>query len=226
MLTTQRYLIDCWAVSPAKARKEKQPGIMRDQSANHTETSRITSKEERQPLPPPPNTNSTRPSPPLRHMLQRLRADIPLALSPGPPPIRAHKIPQRQPPPPRQPVIPALQLLQVLIPNQPLLPQMLKQVEIGSRGGEALAKRKVVLGQMRHFGVPGGGSGGGAGVVAARGSPVAERTGDGARGVCAVEVGARVRFPLLSVAGEEVAGEEPEDATVQRGWGGEEVRVD
>lgn len=116
-------------------------------------------------------------------------------------------------------MIPALQLLQILIINQPLLPQMLKEAEIRPRRAKPLAERKVLVSEMIHLELPRGGA------VVARRRPVAQRAAHGARGVFAVEVRGAVRGPLVAVARQVAAVEEPEDAAEEGRLRGE-VRGD
>lgn len=69
-----------------------------------------------------------------------------LPFSPPTSPIRLDKVPR----PPREIMIPTLQLLIVLIIDQPLTPEMMKQAEIGSRRPQRLAEHSVFARKMVH----------------------------------------------------------------------------
>lgn len=54
----------------------------------------------------------------------------------------------------RQVVVPAFQLLQVGIVNEPFLPQMLEQVEVWPRGAQRFAEDRVMVRNVIHPPVP------------------------------------------------------------------------
>lgn len=126
--------------------------------------------------------------------------------APPPPPLhppRHRKILGR----PRQIMIPALQLLQILIINEPLLPQMLKEVEIRPARPQT-RPHEVVPRNMRHARPP-------------RRPPVtraleaevgAHGTRDAARRLLAPEVTEAVDQPFVVVVRDVAAGQEPEGA--------------
>ena len=112
---------------------------------------------------------------------------------------------------PRQIVVSTLQLLQVLVVDQALVPQMLEETEVGSAGVERLAAVEVFVGDVVHPAVPGYDA-----IIAAV-FPVAQRAPDRQWWLLAVKVGGAVGVPFLQVRRDVGALEEPEDAFVD--WG-------
>ncbi|KAH9874945.1 hypothetical protein J1614_004433 [Plenodomus biglobosus] len=126
------------------------------------------------------------------------------------PPIRLDKVCQRA----RQIVISALQLLEVFIINQALLPQVVKEMEVWATGAQRLPPHRVRAGEMLHAGCPG------VGAVRVRGAPVAEGALDAARGLFAAKVREAVCLPVWLRGEEQAAVEEPEGALVDGCAGG------
>ena len=54
----------------------------------------------------------------------------------------------------REVVVPALQLFEVLVVDQTLLPEVLEEVEVWARGAQAFAQGVVVVANMFHPAVP------------------------------------------------------------------------
>ena len=69
-----------------------------------------------------------------------------LRLSPPISPVRFDKVPG----PPREIMIPTLQLFVVLVVDQPLTPEMVKQAKVWSRGPQRLAEHGVFAREMVH----------------------------------------------------------------------------
>lgn len=64
--------------------------------------------------------------------------------------MRRHKVARRA----CQIVVAAFQLLQVVIVNQALLPEVLEEVEVWPRRAQVLAERKVLVRKMVHSKLP------------------------------------------------------------------------
>lgn len=106
-------------------------------------------------------------------------------------------------------MVTSLELLQVLIIDQSLLPEVLKEVEIRATGSQSLAKDAVVEAHMLHTLLPGYPP-----VVTRIVELVAQRTLNRLRRLLAPEMAQAVRGPFLLVVRYIGATQEPERALV------------
>lgn len=122
-------------------------------------------------------------------------------VSPLPPPSRHSEIGRRA----RQVMVTALELLQVLVVDQPLLPEMLEEMEIGSAGPKSDAEQ-VVICDMLHATVPGRPP------ILISVFEVTQRARDRLWRLLTAKMREAVCPPLFLVVGDVRAAEEPEGA--------------
>jgi hypothetical protein len=131
-------------------------------------------------------------------MLRSMRSSIPIAS----PSIRLDISPRRM----RQVMIAAIQLLQILLVNQPPIPQESEQLEIWSRRPQCLSAHSVFQGQVLHAHIPGHPS------ELGRRFPVAQWALYRLRWLFTTEVRTAMDLPLLPVLRDIPAVQEPERA--------------